>query len=138
MSKVIGFDYGSKRTGVAISDDLRMIASPMHTIHSSEIKDFLKKQIEENNVDEVVLGLPVGLKGEETNSTKQVEDLVKNLKKTFPEISVHTVDERFTSKLAGMAMIEGNVPKKKRREKGMIDKVSAAIILQSFLDQSSK
>ena len=135
MGKVIGIDYGTKRIGIAISDELKMIASPLEFIHAAELIDYLKKKVNENSIDAFVLGLPRDLSGRETNATHQVLDLEKHLKKTFPEQEIHLIDERFTSKMASQAMITGNVPKNKRREKGMIDKISAAIILQSFLDQ---
>jgi len=135
LGKIIGIDFGTKRVGIALTDDLGMIASPIEAIHSSELTKYLKKQIEENNVTAIVLGLPKGLRGEDTDSTKQVLELQKHLQRTFKSTQLHMVNERFTSKIAKMAMVQGNVPKSKRSEKGMIDKISAALILQSFLDQ---
>jgi putative Holliday junction resolvase len=136
MGKIIGLDFGTKRIGVAISDALHMIATPVETIPAKDLIEYLKMQDEEIEVDGLVLGLPKGLDGKPTNSTQQVLDLEKHLKRTFPDWFVQLEDERFTSKIARMALVQGNMPKAKRREKGAIDKVSAAIILQSFLDQS--
>lgn len=138
MGKIIGLDFGTKRVGIAFSDALHMIATPVETIHAKDLIEYLKEQNEEKEIDGLVLGLPKGLKGEPTNSTNQVLDLEKNLKRTFPNWFVHLEDERFTSKIARMALVQGNVPKEKRREKGLVDKVSAAIILQSFLDQRAR
>lgn len=138
MGKIIGLDFGTKRIGVAFSDELHMIATPVDTIPAKDLIDFLIMEEEEKEIDGVVLGFPIGLRGEYTNSTQQVLDLKKHLERKFPDWFIELEDERFTSKIAGMAMIEGNVPKLKRREKGMIDKISAAIILQSFLDQRAR
>ena len=137
MGKVIGLDYGSKRVGVAITDELRMIASPLQTIHSKDLLSFLKEKQEKDDIDELVLGLPKGLRGEDTDSTQQVLELKIHLERSFPEWKIHLIDERFTSKMASRAMVAGNVPKAKRAEKGMVDKISAAIILQSFLESTS-
>ena len=137
MAKIVGIDFGSKRTGIAMSDELAMIASPLETIHTSELLSYLLEKKKEG-IDEVVMGLPKGLKGEDTDATRQVLDFEKHVKRSIPGMLIHLVDERFTSKLAMQAMVSGNVPKSKRREKGMIDKISAAIILQSFLDNRSR
>jgi putative Holliday junction resolvase len=136
LTKFLGIDFGTKRVGIAISDELAMIASPLETIHAKDLITYLKKMQEMERITDVVIGLPVGLRGEQTDATQQVLDLEKHIRRTFPELKVHMADERFTSKMAGRAMIEGNLSKSKRREKGMIDKISAAIILQSFLDKA--
>ena len=134
MGKIIGLDYGSKRVGIAITDELCMIASPMETVHSKDLLTFLKEINAKDSIDAVVLGLPKGLRGEDTDSTQQVLELKIHLERQFPNWEIHLIDERFTSKMAVNAMVAGNLPKAKRREKGMVDKISAAIILQSFLE----
>lgn len=137
MGKILALDYGTKRVGLAITDDLQMIASPLETIHSATLIDYLKKLTSTDKIDAVVLGMPKGLKGEETNATRAVENLQKELKRKFPQLEIHLYDERFTSAMASMTLIQGGMKKSKRQEKGALDKVSAAIILQSFLDHRS-
>ena len=137
MGKIIGLDYGSKRVGIAITDDLKIIASPLQTIHSKELLSFLKEKQQNDDIEALVIGLPKGLRGEDTDSTQQVLELKIHLERQFPDWNIHLVDERFTSKMAGQAMLSGNLPKSKRAEKGMVDKISASIILRSFLDSSS-
>ena len=134
MPKFLALDYGTKRIGIAITDELAMIASPLETIHPDKLNEYLSSKIKNDKVTGIVLGLPKGLKGEDTNSTKQVLDLKKHLERTFPQVSIYLYDERFTSKMASRTMLEGNLPKAKRRDKAMVDKISAAIILQSFLE----
>lgn len=134
MGIIIGIDFGLKRTGLAITDDLKMIGSPLETVPTNEIFIRLQALVTEKNIEGFVLGMPVGLDNRSTDSTRFVVEFVEKLKKTFPNKQVWTVDERFTSKMAKQTMIDGNVPKMKRRDKGMVDKISAAIILQSFLD----
>ena len=134
MPRILAIDYGTKRVGLAVTDPLKIIASALDTIHSKDIINFLKEYLEKEEVEAFVVGMPVNLDGEETNNTPHVKGFVKILKKTFPDISVHLHDERFTSKLALQAMIAGGYSKKDRREKGNIDKISATIILQSFME----
>lgn len=134
MPKFLALDYGTKRIGIAITDELAMIASPLETIHPDILTEYLSNKIKNEKVTGIVLGLPKGLKGEDTNSTKQVLDLKKHLERTFPLVTIHLQDERYTSKLASRTMVEGNLPKAKRRDKAMLDKISAAIILQAFLE----
>lgn len=135
MGCFLALDYGTKRIGLAISDDLGIIASPLDTIHPNDLIEFIKNLKAKKTLEAVVIGMPKGLRGEDTNSTQQVRDLKINLERTFKDLEFILEDERFTSKMASQAMIQGNLKKSKRREKGMLDKVSASIILQSFLDQ---
>ena len=134
MSIIIGIDFGLKRTGLAITDDLKMIGSPLETVPTRELIERLQVLIQEKDIEGFVVGMPVGLDNRSTDSTRFVIDFIEKLKKIFPKKQIWTVDERFTSKIAKQTMIDGNLPKKKRRDKGMVDKISAAIILQSFLD----
>jgi putative holliday junction resolvase len=132
---VIGLDYGTKRTGIAITDELQMIASPLITIHTKDLTAELKKLVEEKKVVSIVLGEPKNLDGTPTDSTALVQQLQKHLQRTFPGVDIILVDERFTSKMAASTMVTGGVPKMKRRNKETLDQVSAAIILKSWLDQ---
>ena len=137
MGRLLGIDYGTKRVGVAETDDLKIIASPLTTIHSSEIVQFIIDYAQKHDLEAVVLGEPKNLDTSATHSTKQVQQFASHLRKKIAPIEVILEDERFTSKMASQAMISGGVKKSKRREKGNLDKVSASIILQSYLDRSS-
>jgi putative holliday junction resolvase len=134
MPRILAIDYGTKRVGLAVTDPLKIIATALDTVHSKDIFVFLKTYLETEEVESFVVGMPVNLDGEDTNNTPHVKGFVKNLKKTYPEIPVHLHDERFTSKMALQAMIAGGSSKKDRREKGNIDKISATIILQSYME----
>lgn len=137
MARLIAIDYGLKRTGIAVSDPLQIIASALDTVPTHTLLNFLKKYSSEEEIEAFVVGKPLDLNLNETNSTKAVEKFVEQLKKTFPNLPVHLHDERFTSKMALNAMIESGSTKKDRRKKENIDKVSATIILQSFMESQS-
>jgi putative Holliday junction resolvase len=137
MGKIIGIDYGTKRVGIAICDELHMFASPLETIHSEELIEYLRNKIQNESIEGIVIGSPVGLKGEETNITKIVDDLIIHLSRTFPDLDVWPIDERFTSKMAAQIVAKSGLSKSKRKDKTLLDKVSASIILQSFLDRKS-
>ncbi|MBX7094409.1 MAG: Holliday junction resolvase RuvX [Flavobacteriales bacterium] len=134
MSVALGIDYGSKRVGLAITDSLGMIASPLKVIHSSEITDWLKKNIPQLKIKTLVVGEPKRLNGTETDASKMINEFCVHLKRTFPELELVRVDERFTSSMAAQAMALGGASKKKKEDKSTLDAVSAAIILQSWLD----
>lgn len=134
MGRILAIDYGSKRVGVAVTDPLKIIASALDTIHSKDILNFLKVYTEKESVEAFVVGMPVNLDGEATNNTPQVKGFVNSLKKAFPDIPIHLHDERFTSSMALQTMIASGYSKKDRREKGNIDKISATIILQSYME----
>jgi len=133
MGRVLAIDYGTKRTGIAVSDPLRIIATPLETVLTHGLLTFLKLYTQKEHVDEFVIGMPRTLKNEDSEIAPQVRKFVLLLKKTFPEKPVHEVDERFTSSMAQRAMIEGGMKKKDRQIKGNADKISATLILQSFL-----
>ena len=133
MSRIVALDYGGKRTGVAATDELQIIASPVDTIETSKLMDFLKQYIEKENVSDLVVGLSVRFSGELNEIENQIQPFLKKFSEQFPLIKIHRENEMFTSKMASQAMFEGGMKKKKRQEKGMVDKVSAVIILQSFL-----
>ena len=133
MGRIMSFDYGSKRTGIAISDPLQIIASPYKTCGSSNVINFVKNYLQDNKIDAFVVGFPIDLKSKPTNSTRLVKKFVELLKKTFPLIPVKMIDERYTSKIASKAILDAGKNKKYRREKSNVDKVSASLILQSYL-----
>ena len=130
----MAIDYGTKRVGLAVTDPLQIIASALDTVHSQDIYTYLSDYVAQEEVSTFVVGMPKNLKNENTHSTGHVVGFVRKLKKNFPNIPVVEVDERFTSKIAFNAMIESGINKKKRAEKGTIDKLSATVMLQSYLE----
>lgn len=133
MGRVLAIDYGTKRTGLAVTDPLRIIATALDTVDTSQLIGYLKKYAEREPVDEWVVGLPKNLKNEDNEMTPLVRNFVDILKKTFPDKPVHLVDERFTSTIAHQTMLAGGMKKKDRQVKGNVDKISATLILQTFL-----
>ena len=131
--RIIAIDYGKKRTGLAVTDPLRIIATALETIPSHELLNYLQAYLQKEAVDEFVVGLPKTLSNEDSENAARVRQFVEKLKIAFPEKKIHLVDERFTSSIAKQAMIDGGMKKKDRREKGNVDKISAVIILQDFL-----
>ena len=135
MDRILGIDYGRKRVGVAVSDPLRIFASALETVPSAKIIEYLKKYAEDQPIERFVVGYPMNLNGMPSEAAADVDVFLKQLKKHFPDIPVTLEDERFTSVLAHRAMIDGGVKKMDRRDKNAVDKVSAALILQTFLDR---
>lgn len=133
MGRILAIDYGRKRTGLAVTDPLKIIATALDTVMTADLLKYLKAYILKETVEQIVLGLPVNLKAEDTDVTAEVRAFSEVLKVNFPEIPIHFYDERFTSKMALQSMIDSGTKKKDRREKGNLDKISAVIILQSFL-----
>jgi putative Holliday junction resolvase len=136
MSKAIGIDFGLKRTGISVSDDLGIIATPLKTVASLELMQFLKDLVLSENIETMVLGFPLGLNGADTDITQNVRLLRLALEKEFPLLQVTLFDERMTSKIAQKTLIQG-ASKKKRKQKGLIDQMSATIILQDYLNSKS-
>jgi len=134
MGRVLAIDYGKKRTGIAVTDPLRIIATALDTVSTSELLPFLKTYLQKETVDEFVVGMPKTLSNEDSETAPLVRQFVEILKKSFPDKPVHLADERFTSSMAKRTMIDGGMKKKDRQIKGNVDKISATIILQSFLD----
>lgn len=134
MGRVISIDYGSKRVGLAVTDPMKIIASPLETVHSKDVENYLKAYFGNEEVETIVVGMPKNLNNEDTNATPLVRAFVNRIKKVFSDKHIVLHDERFTSKMAMDAMIMSGSKKKDRQQKGNIDKVSAAIILQSYLD----
>ena len=137
MGRILAIDYGTKRVGLAVTDPARIIATPLTTVHSKELIAFLKDYEENEGIELFVVGLPKNLANSDTDLTQAVRNFVTHLKRVFPDKRVVTIDERFTSKIAFEAMLSGGMKKKERRNKENIDKISATIILQSFLEQGS-
>lgn len=136
MDRIIGIDYGRKRVGVAVSDPLCIFASALETVHSAKIIDYLKNYAQTETITRFVVGYPVNMNGRPSEAQKDVDVFLKQLAKAFPDIPVVKEDERFTSVLAHRAMIDGGMKYKDRRDKESVDKISAAIILQSYIDRT--
>lgn len=134
MARLLAIDYGQKRTGIAVTDPLQIIASALETVPSHELLKYLKAYVAQEPVEAFILGLPKRLDGTDSENTARVRKFAGHLQNALPDIPVIWHDERFTSQMALQAMIAGGSSKKDRREKGNIDKVSAAIILQSYME----
>jgi putative Holliday junction resolvase len=134
MGRVLGIDYGLKRTGIAVTDPTRTIASPLTTVATHELVNFISGYLESEEVDEFVIGYPRKLNNMAGEMVKHIDPFVRRLKKLFPTKPVHLVDERFTSSIAMRAMIDGGMKKSDRANKANVDKISASLILQSFLE----
>ena len=137
MDRLIGIDYGRKRTGLAASDPLGIFASPLDTVPAAKIIEYLQKYAEKETITGFVIGYPMNLNGQPSEAARDVDAFLPVLKKAFPGIPVTLEDERFTSVLAHRAMIDGGMKYKDRRDKSSVDKISAAIILQGYLDRKS-
>ena len=138
MDRLIGIDYGRKRTGLAASDPLGIFASALDTVPSAKIIEYLQKYSEKETITRIVIGYPYNMDGRPSEAAKDVEAFLPCLKKAFPNIPITLEDERFTSVLAHRAMIDGGMKYKDRRDKTSVDRISAAIILQGYLDRNSK
>lgn len=136
MSRIVALDYGTKRTGIAVTDPMRIIATPLSTIHSSLLIEFLKKYDLTEDIELFVVGMPKKIDNTESENAKHVKVMIKHLQKAFPDKEIVLVDERFTSKIALATMIEGGMSKKNRRDKSNVDKISATLILQSYLEMN--
>ena len=137
MSRIICIDYGGKRTGLAVTDPLKIIATSLTTIETKELIPFLKKYFAEESVELILIGEPLNLDDSATHATPLVKAAIIRLKKEFPQIPIQTVDERYTSKLASRAMVEMGMKKKDRQVKGNIDRIAATIMLQEYLQSIS-
>lgn len=136
MDRIIGIDYGKARTGLAVSDPLQIFASALNTLPSAKIIEYLQKYVAKGErIIRFVVGLPLNLNGAPAQTAPEVDAFVKKLQKAFPDVPITMEDERFTSVLAHRAMIDGGMRYERRRDKAEVDKISAAIILQSYLDR---
>lgn len=137
MPRILAVDYGTKRVGLAVTDPLQIVAGPLEALHSKDVIQYLKTYMAANETEAIVVGLPVRLDNTDTNNTRHVRDFIRLLRKNFPDLPIFTTDERFTSVIASQAMLAGGLGKKARANKATIDKVSAVIILQSFMERKS-
>ena len=137
MDRIIGIDYGRRRTGLAVSDSLGIFASALDTIDSTKLIDYLKNYAIGERILRFVVGYPVNMDGKPSEAQADVDQFLKTLAKAFPEVPVTLEDERFTSVLAHQVMIDGGMKASRRKDKRSVDKISAAIILQSYLDRTS-
>ncbi|MFP5470184.1 MAG: Holliday junction resolvase RuvX [Bacteroidia bacterium] len=135
MSRIMAIDYGSKRVGLAVTDENNIIASALTTVHSSEVIEFLKNYFYKHSFSTIVVGEPKRLNNEMAQSAELINNFVKHLSKTFPDKNIVRLDERFTSKMAFQTMIDSGLKKKDRQNKGLVDQISATIILQDYLSQ---
>ena len=133
LSRILAIDYGVKRTGIAVTDELQIIASGLTTVDTKKIFSFLMEYLKNENVELIVVGEPKQLNNKESESAKFINPFVDKLALTFPKIPIKRVDERFTSKMAFQSMIDSGLKKKQRQNKALIDEISATIILQSYL-----
>jgi len=135
MERIIGIDYGRKRTGLAASDPLGIFASPLETVPSAKIIEYLKRYSEKEPIVRFVIGMPVNMDGAPSEAAADVQAFLPSLRKAFPGVEVVLEDERFSSVLAHRAMIDGGMKASRRRDKTEVDRISASIILQSYLDR---
>lgn len=138
MGKIMAIDFGKKRTGIAVTDDLQIIASGLDTVETPSLMNFLHQYFAENQVKEVVIGLPIDLKGNLSEIETDIRKFIGDFETQFPMITVHRLDERFTSKMASFFISQSGKSKKKRQDKSLIDKVSATLILQNFLENKQR
>ena len=137
MSKILAIDYGSKRVGVAITDSLKIIARGLATVSTNKIYSFLEEVIDKEMISHIVIGLPKNLDNSNTDSTYEISVFINKLKQLYTDIIIDSIDERFTSSMAKKAILSSGVNKKRRRDKALVDQVSATIILQSYLQMLS-
>ena len=134
MGRILAIDYGKKRTGIAVTDILQIIANGLTTVPTTELMDFILKYVEKEPVERIVVGYPKQMNNEDSENMKRIVPFVNLLKKKLPQIPVEMIDERFTSVLAHQAMLDGGLKKKARQDKALVDEISATIILQSYLE----
>ena len=134
MSRILAIDYGRKRTGLAVSDTMQIIANGLTTVPTHELLDFIAGYVQKEPVERIIIGLPKQMNNEVSENMKYIEPFVRLLKKKIPEMPVEYVDERFTSVLAHRTMREAGLKKKDRQNKALVDEISATIILQSYLE----
>lgn len=135
--RILAFDYGTKRVGLAVTDPLQLIATALDTVHAKDVLAYVKQYVEREEVGTFVVGEPRQLDGTESESAQHVRGFVRTLRRTFPSVPVEMVDERFTSKMASASIAQSGMAKKKRQDKALIDSVSAVLILQSYLERKA-
>ena len=135
MGRILSIDYGLKRTGLAVTDPLKIIATALTTVETQKLMPFLKDYFLKESVELVIIGMPTNWDDSATHATPLVEHFIKGFQKNFPSIPIKTVDERYTSKLASQAMLDMGLKKKQRQDKKMVDQISATIMLQEYLNK---
>ncbi|SEM20381.1 putative holliday junction resolvase [Chitinophaga rupis] len=133
MGRILAIDYGKKRTGLAVTDPLQLIASGLTTVLTHDLIPYLKKYFAQETVSEIIIGEPKGLDGNATDATALVTECIRILHKNFPDMPVKKIDERFTSKIAFRSMIDSGLKKKDRQNKALVDEISATVLLQEYL-----
>lgn len=133
--RIMAFDYGTKRIGIAVTDPLQLIAGALDTVHPEKIWDFLERYLSAESVEAFVVGMPTRLDGSPSQSAQHVHGFARKLKKKYPQIALHLIDERFTSKMASASILAAGANRKQRQDKGLVDAVSATLILQSFMEK---
>lgn len=134
MGRILAIDYGRKRTGIAVSDPLQIIANGLCTVNSAETLQFLTDYIPKENVETIVIGYPKTLQNTPSESLKYINPFLQKLEKKFPQIHIVQFDERYTSRMAFQTMIDSGIGRQKRQDKGLVDKISATIILQNYME----
>ncbi|MGM0530926.1 MAG: Holliday junction resolvase RuvX [Bacteroidota bacterium] len=137
MGRILSIDYGKKRAGVAVTDPMKMIANALDTVHPNELMEYLAGYMDKEPVETIVVGYPKQMNNQDSESVQYIRPFLKKLKEQFPNVTVELEDERFTSSMAQDAMIQGGMKKKQRQNKANVDKISATIILQSFLERKT-
>ena len=138
MGRILAIDYGQKRAGIAVTDELQLIANGLTTVHVKDLMDFLKDYLTREKVDCIVVGEPFDMQSRASDASRFIEPFVKHLVKQFPHMAVKRMDERFTSRMAMQTMLDAGLKKKARQNKALVDTISATILLQSFLEKESK
>jgi putative Holliday junction resolvase len=133
VARILSIDYGKKRTGIAVTDPLQIIANGLATVSTSELFDYLKDYLSREQVERIIIGRPLQTNGQPSENLQRVEQFVNRWRKEMPDVPVEYVDERFTSVLAHQAMIDGGLRKKARQDKALVDKISATIMLEDYL-----
>lgn len=134
MGRILAIDYGQKRVGLAVTDPMQIIANSLDTVSANEVLTYIASYIAREKVDKFVVGLPKQMNGTDSQSMQYIGPFVKKLRELFPDIELIYVDERFTSVLAHKTMLDGGLKKKDRQDKGLVDRISATIILQTYLE----
>jgi putative Holliday junction resolvase len=137
MARILAIDYGKKRTGLAVTDPLQIIANGLTTVNTQELFDYLKAYIAKEDVEKIIIGLPYQLDGSPTDATPSVLHCIRRLKNSFPNIPIVPVDEQFSSKMASRAMVEMGMKKKDRQKKELVDEIAATILLQEYMQSNS-
>lgn len=135
MPRILAFDYGLKRTGLAVTDPLQIIATPLGTVMTAELATWLSDYLKQENVETFVVGMPSRLSGADTHATVPVQEFIRKLREVYPDIKVETIDERLSSREAKQSIISGGANKKQRQDKKLLDTVSATLILQTYLQR---